>query len=423
MNMLLLLFALLPHNFHGCALSPDGFHGWAVTLDTVPFDTLSIIHTSNSGFDWLRQVNPAERQFFDVTCLDSLNAWISGVTGVILGTDDGGKTWTIETDGHTKYYARIQIIDTINGFAAGGDGIFGRMVGDFWQRVFTPWWQTDFYGVSFVDTLEGWMCGRPALEAGGEASQIVHTTNGGYNWELQLEDSVYDFLDVCFIDSLEGWVVGGKDTTYEARILHTTNGGVEWKVQPNITDGFYLRSVEFVDSSVGWAGGKFGTILKTTDGGESWNSQPNPADSTIFDIEFVDYYRGIAVGNRILLYTYDGGNNWYEGIVGIEEEEEDISRVFTVSPNPFIERTVISYQLSVIGKQPITDDLSPNTLNIYDLTGRLVRNLTPYTSRLTPYKVTWDGKDDHGIPVPAGLYLCVLNEGKEMLVSKIIKIR
>ncbi|OYD15420.1 hypothetical protein CH333_05850 [candidate division WOR-3 bacterium JGI_Cruoil_03_44_89] len=426
MNILLLLFAFLPHNFHGCAVAPDGMHGWAVTLDTVPLDTLSIIHTSNGGMDWEKQVNPLERQFFDVTCIDSNRAWICGVGGIILGTDDGGETWNIESDGHTKYYARIQLLDTLHGYAAGGDGVFGRKEGAIWQRVFTQWYQTDFYGVAFADTLNGWMCGRPSPEAGGEASHIVHTTEGGSSWELQVEDSVYDFLDICFIGGKYGWVVGGKDSTYEPLILHTADAGQHWDEQTNIEGGYYLRSVEFPDRYNGWACGMFGTILKTTDGGESWFSQPNPADSTIFDIELVDPFRGIAVGNGILLYRIEIARAWQEWVLGIEENNNIFSG-FTISPNPFNEKTVISYsigscgQLSVIGDQPITDYRSPITFTIYDLSGRLIRRFTIYDLRFT--SVVWDGRDDRGNSVPTGTYMCVLDGGEVKLKQKIVKIR
>ncbi len=417
MNILLILFALLPHNFHGCAISPDALHSWAVTLDTVPLDTLSIIHTSNGGLDWEKQINPVERQFFDVVSLDSLNVWICGVTGIILSTSNSGESWDIECDGHTKYYARLQMMDKKHGFAAGGDGIFGRKVGATWNRIFTPWWQTDFYGVAFVDTMNGWICGRPAPETGGEFSHIVHTTNGGYDWEKQVEDSVYDYFDVCFVNSKEGWVVGGNESTYEPIILHTTDAGVHWKEQTNVEGGYYLRAVEFVDDSTGWACGRFGTILKTTDGGESWNLQTNPADSTLFDIEFADSYRGVSVGYGVLLYTFNGGEDWNEGVVGIEEGYDAHMPFINVSPNPFISRTTID-----IGVQ--TTDQSPwSSVSIYDISGRHVRSFSLPSSLFSHHRVIWDGRDDRGTSIPPGAYMCVVDNGCKRLVGKIIKIK
>jgi hypothetical protein len=42
----------------------------------------------------------------------------------------------------------------------------------------------------------------------------------------------------------------------------------EW-VYP-LPTGNDLFDVQFVNDSVGWAGGAFGTLLKTTDGGNTW---------------------------------------------------------------------------------------------------------------------------------------------------------
>ncbi|MCK4328579.1 hypothetical protein KAX02_01930 [candidate division WOR-3 bacterium] len=106
---------------------------------------------------------------------------------------------------------------------------------------------------------------------------------------------------------------------------------------------------------------------------------------------------------------------------GIEENEIH-SDYLSITPNPFIGKTVISYQLSVISTTPITDDLSPITLNIYDITGCLIRNLTPYASRLTPYEVTWDGTDDNGVSLPSGIYFCSGVSKRGSFCKKIVKL-
>ena len=61
------------------------------------------------------------------------------------------------------------------------------------------------------------------------------------------------------------WVVG-----FEGTILHTSNGGVNWEAQkgPGNAD---LYDVSFIDAQTGWIVGKFGTILHTIDGGKKWN--------------------------------------------------------------------------------------------------------------------------------------------------------
>ena len=75
-------------------------------------------------------------------------------------------------------------------------------------------------------------------------------------------------------------------------------------------------------------------------------------------------------------------------IVGVEGENYELgirNYELTAYPNPSRGKTVISYRLSVIGKNsdPITDYLSPITISIYDLTGRHIRTL-PITDHRSP---------------------------------------
>ncbi|MCK4255240.1 hypothetical protein KAX35_00005, partial [candidate division WOR-3 bacterium] len=101
------------------------------------------------------------------------------------------------------------------------------------------------------------------------------------------------------------------------------------------------------------------------------------------------------------------------------EEYTTHSNLPTVSiyPNPFSTKTVISYQLSVIGNQLITDDRSLITLSIYDITGRLVRtfplnlcnpNFTSRQGEKSVQSVSWDGRDDYGKKLHAGIYFCIM---------------
>jgi flagellar hook assembly protein FlgD len=62
-------------------------------------------------------------------------------------------------------------------------------------------------------------------------------------------------------------------------------------------------------------------------------------------------------------------------------------------------------------------------LTLYDLTGRVVRSFTPYASRLTPYKVFWDGRDDQGKEVRSGVYFLRVVGGVKDITKKVIVVR
>ncbi len=70
--------------------------------------------------------------------------------------------------------------------------------------------------------------------------------------------------DIYFINANTGWAAGGGN----GNIYKTVNGGTSWTLQAHYNH--YLRSIEFLDHTVGFCGGLDGTFFKTTDGGTTW---------------------------------------------------------------------------------------------------------------------------------------------------------
>jgi hypothetical protein len=71
------------------------------------------------------------------------------------------------------------------------------------------------------------------------------------------------------------------------------------------------------------------------------------------------------------------------------------TRLLTCAPNPLGRMTTISYELARGG---------PVALSVHDVSGRLVRRLEDGFRSAGPYAVTWNGADDRGGAVPAGVY-------------------
>lgn len=95
--------------------------------------------------------------------------------------------------------------------------------------------------------------------------------------------------------------------------------------------------------------------------------------------------------------------NWFEPpIAGIG----DVARGGTVlglnqnSPNPFKGRTQISF---AVGRSGMSVDLK-----VYDIQGRLVRQLLRGPVAAGENHILWDGKDNNGAPVTSGVYFCSL---------------
>jgi len=155
----------------------------------------------------------------------------------------------------------------------------------------------NLFAVTAFDSHHAW--------AVGFNSCIVHTLDGGTNWEIQKSGVTVPLYDVDFVTPTAGWVAGRIGT-----ILHTDDGGKVWKQQSSGIDR-HLFGLDFVDKLCGWAVGEFGTILHTVNGGATWTSQGSGEDRIYNDVCFVDRNNGWVAGEYGLIYhTRDGGLNW-----------------------------------------------------------------------------------------------------------------
>ncbi len=140
-----------------------------------------------------------------------------------------------------------------------------------------------------------------------------------------------------------------------------------------------------------------------------------PADSTVVAFAFVG---GSSLAR--LLENGDSAEAIYLRESSVAEEPPVSTNFFCelrpCSPSPFHNQTVIQYQVSGTTANP--------SLRIYDLTGRAVRD---FTKVLNPkpglYTLLWDGRDDAGRKVPAGVYFCKLQVLEKTVIQKAIRVR
>ena len=176
----------------------------------------------------------------------------------------------------------------------------------------------------------------------------------------------------------------------------------------------------------------------STDNGLTWNTPTNITSSDPVNhcmphlakrmSSFAFYYvYGTAIVDSSIDLTwiyYAGGTlptRWYVGTFpspGVAEQQAVMPDNLTLSvkPNPFKRTAQMSYS---VGSNPRSAKLG-----IYDASGRLVVDLS---SRLTDYglgsTVVWSGTDDIGKKLPAGVYLVVLESGKQKITRKIVMLQ
>lgn len=141
--------------------------------------------------------------------------------------------------------------------------------------------------------------------AAGDGGIILHTSDGGSNWMPQISPTRETLGSMVFVDTSNGWICGQSGT-----ILHTRDGGLSWEEQ-SYPGNTVVTSISFADASNGWACGSSGAILHTADGGAHWGSQVNKDADDLVSIRFSDTKNGCAVGiNGTILHTQNGGEEW-----------------------------------------------------------------------------------------------------------------
>ena len=245
---------------------------------------------------------------------DSKRGWVGGDAGLVLRTEDGGRTWArqqVETkEGVSDLYFR----DRDDGYLLAGNQIFVTEDGGSTWRTAARFLaatfggaEPDLYSVRFTSKRRGWVVGSLSRGDSVVDSLVLQTTDGGASWNRQRVPVSDELIHLDFDGDRRGWIVGTA-----GRVLHTRDGGETWALQQSGTTAT-LYHVEFRGDDRGWAVGERGTILRTVDGGEAWAAARSPVRTTLLSVKFVNDDEGWAVGRGgVILRTEDGGQTWVQ---------------------------------------------------------------------------------------------------------------
>lgn len=241
--------------------------------------------------------------------------------------------------------------------AAGERGhiIYSDDEGQSWTQAEVPVSVT-LTGVDFGTESHGW--------AVGHSGAVLHSSDSGVNWELQLdgiraaelaiasqEDAIADmeerieqapeeekedlewalddlffrlenmqadldigpvnpFLDVWFENDSHGFVVGAYGMIYR-----TTDGGESWQDwSPKLDNpqGFHLNAISSIAGGALFIVGEAGQIHVSIDGGETWERRESPYPGSLFGVIGTGRVNEVlAFGLRgTLMYSADLGKSW-----------------------------------------------------------------------------------------------------------------
>lgn len=222
--------------------------------------------------------------YFGVAILPSGRAVVVGDKGVVMISDDQGKTW-----------ARRQLRQGVR--------------------------YDNLYSVAFAtDGASGW--------AVGDSGAIFHTTDGGATWSEQKTPATTALMTVAVIDAQKACAAGDH-----GNIVCTTDGGTTWNLH-NAGGDIGIFDLIFTDAVNGWAVGEFQTMLHSNDGGATWKialgGDRMKASDPYFAIAFGGGHDGLALGlSGAALQTSDGGGTWKPANIAIAQ-----SSFYTVAALP-----------------------------------------------------------------------------------------
>jgi photosystem II stability/assembly factor-like uncharacterized protein len=389
--------------------------------------------------------------------IDARTGWVATGSGEIWRTNDGGDTWANQFTDEALYFRCIAFADAQHGFAgtlSSSHTLYKTSNGG------ATWSLVTNVPTPRPNALCGIWAPSPSVIYGvgsyAGPARLIKSVDGGATWTSKdLAPQATTMIDAYFTSETEGFIVGGLGTfssATKAVVLHTSDGGATWQQRwlgprtgewcwkisfPSPDTGYvslernnppmhFLRTVDggatwtemvfpdyneqgigFATPKVGWMGGADNPTFGTTDGGVTWT--PTPWGEYIDRFQFLVPTLGYASG--VTVYRYS------EQTVGVPPGGPPPAKpTIATLPNPFVAHTTIRYTL------PESRDV---VLFIADPAGRVVRRLEDGDVLRTagPHQVEWDGKDDAGRDVPAGVYLYVLHAGDQHEMGKLVRVR
>jgi photosystem II stability/assembly factor-like uncharacterized protein len=352
---------------------------------------VKVYKTTNGGVNWVLQYDvPANDRMDCLMFKNGYSGWAGSFQGKVYKTTNAGVNWEISSIAANYNIRDIYFIDINTGWFVGQDGFYRKTTngGITWLSVATISSNT-LNSIYFINNNTGFTCGYQVLAS---------TTNSGINWNINSLPGL-SLHAINFLNSSTGWVAGNRYIPASEGsglyLLKTQNSGINWNVICADTTGFRqhtaITNSKFLTSDIGYLSGytilagpstfNVGSIKKTTNGGVNWQNVNigNPPDF-ITDMSFGNIQTGYAVCNPSRIYKTTNG-----GPVGINTITENIPKDFILSqnyPNPFNPSTNIEFDV------PNTSVVS---LNLYDVTGRIVEVLTNELVSPGRYSVSWDG--------------------------------
>lgn len=268
--------------------------------------------------------------FRGLSVIDNKVAWVSGSSGWVGSTKNGGKSWKFaqvkefEDKGFRSLYAFDDKRAVIANAGAPANILITNNGGQDWKRVYTNTDSAAFFdGMDFWNSNEGLIYG----DAINGKMLLLRTKDGGNTWTEvinapELEEGEASFAASgtgirCVEDNKVIIATGGK----KSRLWVSEDKGETWRsinppiVQGESTTGIYSLAV--AGQTLNLVGGDYKNPphnidhnLVSNDYGSSWIIPTTTTRGYRECVEFISSNTWISTGPTGTDITEDGGMNW-----------------------------------------------------------------------------------------------------------------
>jgi photosystem II stability/assembly factor-like uncharacterized protein len=291
---------------------------------------------SGRGLSWLLTASGTVERLRGVSAVSRSVAWVSGTTGTVLRTTDGGATWASAgpPDTSTLQFRDIEATSAQHAvILSSGSGTDSRIYvtddgGASWTESFRNPDERAFYDCMAFTSPQHGLALSDAVDG---AFRLLETTDGGRSWAIVNPDGMpaglpnefaFAASGQCLTSDVDQSTYLGSGGQSPARVFSSSNGGHTWSVTEVPVVGAPsagVFSVRFRDRLTGVAvGGDYANPSASigtaawTDDGQTWQpASPRPSGYRSGSAWLPDAHDvAIAVGPSGSDVSVDNGHRW-----------------------------------------------------------------------------------------------------------------
>lgn len=378
-----------------------------------------IVKSTDNGSSWnCVGLNDITVYSLTITANDYIFAGTGGLYNIYKSTDNGSN-WSQQ---HPNTGNIISLFTNSNDNIFAGSGEYYGIIkatdnGTNWDIILSLPSCEQVY--SIVENSQGVLfAGSINFIGTGYGGGVYRSIDHGATWEHV--GLAYEYVSSLAINSNDEIFAGSRGQHYQfgGGVFRSSDNGDTWVELRNdvLVTSIAIDSENKIFIGCSDLDGYIGAVHYSQDNGQTWQRIQSDLVDIYTGIEFLlisddDYAYAISYGGSI--------NDIFRSVnptVGVEIDDppmQESTITLTNYPNPFKINTIINFSIKEHGFVE---------LKIYDIKGRLIKQVINQKLEGGEYDVTWNGKDDKGKDVYAGMYFIYMRIGKTNHVKKMVKL-